>query len=867
MPKNKGKNLGDYKLAFQKFSNLGALFRQFKQKSFLQLNLLERSKRISQVLLDQIVKTKTPCFLLYAVVEFIEKVRQEKIVEKYSMTYFEFWLNQFSKLSKKDQLLIRGKIVGKYLPREEYQVLFPIGMQKEYPGPHFVSAHASPDLDTIVASFWGWVDAFACKVGTGLHVWNIPGEVPTSIVELDFLFTQIFSKHFFKITAKTRTALAVTGVDLISQHNVISKKKTDSTIDVDHERHQNAVVMLDENGYFLGDWRTSDVEGMLQVITLLNSCLRAFENMLQVKLITLFARKQVTKKDLEQLIEQIFSFRIEEANPAREFTEKQKSYLSRYLQKVLKVKGGVHATFFVFAQSLKKVGAKEFLKVKDMLKAIADSKLFGKNKVIVENRPLIFRQVEMVIETLQKALLSIRKYFDSMKVAMEIKEKVFEHYPQYVTLRTDIEEIRSKMQNYQHLSVVKEHQNKPVHYGVIYAKDCLSDMLGTVSVRDFSNREEVGISSFLQIISVIDHHKSNLQTTIPTQTTIMDTQSANVLVAKKAMHLNTRYSLEGATSKDLLRQSKILEKKTTSIRIKKRLLDKLHILQNEKEHWVCPEREFLEYMHFIYAILDDTDLLTKVSFKDMEVVADILNRMKSIQEKKQVEIVHLDGIKKDEEFAKKAASRILQNQDVYSLYKKVYAKKEEAFEKNILQCVKNKPDNFFEDTKLLNKYAKVGQTKMFAKNIKLYLKYRETIQKIWYQTCKGYVEDHADVNVYLHMVSTIRSADDVFKGQMVKYQHQDELWIWIPDTEQAYVHLKRFLNAFKYSPGLVDNVLSLEFLGGNAKILVQLFKESFLKVPMKVNKNGLPIAVLRFRAGSMNSRKAMIAPFIPSLVS
>ena len=34
-------------------------------------------------------------------------------------------------------------------------------MGKIYEGTHFVTAHKSPDLDTTIASFWGWLDAFA----------------------------------------------------------------------------------------------------------------------------------------------------------------------------------------------------------------------------------------------------------------------------------------------------------------------------------------------------------------------------------------------------------------------------------------------------------------------------------------------------------------------------------------------------------------------------------------------------------------------------------------------------------------------------------------------------------------------------------
>jgi hypothetical protein len=388
-------------------------------------------------------------------------------------------------------------------------------------------------------------------------------------------------------------------------------------------------------------------------------------------------------------------------------------------------------------------------------------------------------------------------------------------------------------------------------------------------VRDFSNRQEVSIPSFLQVISVIDHHKTNLQTDIPTQTTIQDAQSANVLVAEKTLQLNEKYSLEGMEKKQIEAQLRTFKRRVTNkeIRQKQRLLDKLHIVQKKQDYFVHPDREFLEYLHFIYAILDDTDLLTKVSYKDVEIVTQILNRMRSVQEKKQVDMIDIESIQKDDEFAKKAADRILRNKQMYSLYKRVYIEKEKMVEQNILQCIKNKPTNFFEDTKLQSSYARVGQSKMFENNIHLYLKNEEKILKVWVKECSEYYNGNEEVDLHLHMVSTIRSAEDVFKGHKGEYKHEDELWIWIPESEQAHVHLKRFLNAFSDSPGLKENQLSVEFLGNNAKLLEELFSESFLKVPTKTSNKGIPIAILRYRAGSINSRKAMISPFIPRLVS
>jgi hypothetical protein len=57
----------------------------------------------------------------------------------------------------------------------------------------------------------------------------------------------------------------------------------------------------------------------------------------------------------------------------------------------------------------------------------------------------------------------------------------------------------------------------------------------------------------------------------------------------------------------------------------------------------------------------------------------------------------------------------------------------------------------------------------------------------------------------------------------------------------------------------------VEFLGDNAKELKQIFEESFKPIPSKVAKEKLPIAVVRFKAGTINSRKALITPYLPRL--
>ena len=183
--------LGDFPNKSTSFDNLEEILMSFKKRNFQDKNIHEKNNIVNLKLFEKIKEAEAPVFLMGAVVEYIATINKEKILENYTFLSFELWLNQFSELSTEENYKIRGKIAGKWIPRDNYQSYFPIGMGKSYSGTHFVTAHSSPDLDTTVASFWGWVDAFAARVGNGLHLWNVPGGPPPGQVEVKILFQDI----------------------------------------------------------------------------------------------------------------------------------------------------------------------------------------------------------------------------------------------------------------------------------------------------------------------------------------------------------------------------------------------------------------------------------------------------------------------------------------------------------------------------------------------------------------------------------------------------------------------------------------------------------------------------------------------------
>jgi hypothetical protein len=207
----------------------------------------------------------------------------------------------------------------------------------------------------------------------------------------------------------------------------------------------------------------------------------------------------------------------------------------------------------------------------------------------------------------------------------------------------------------------------------------------------------------------------------------------------------------------------------------------------------------------------------------------------------------------------------LQNDDVYSLYQKIYLQKGKAIAENLRLAAEGKNNFLFADTKIQNGCCRVGQTKLLGKTFPVYQKFDSKLRHQWLTQAEETHADKPDIDLHLHMVSTIPGAEELYDGKSEHYPHQDELWIWIPSTETAVEHLKSFLSSFRLMPQVADNPMEVEFLGDNSKELKQIFEESFKSIPCKSVKEKMPIAVLRFKAGSINSRKALISPCLPRL--
>jgi hypothetical protein len=858
-------HLGNALFKSQFFSGLDKVFACFHEPDFKNLKAKRRFQLINNKLLELIQETPAPSFLLPAVIDFIDRVNTEDILkEKYRFKNFEFWLNHFSLLSPEDNYRVRGKIVGKLIPRSCYQNIFPIGMNTKFSGSHFVSAHLSPDVDTTVASFVGWLDAFGAFVSEGLHLWSLPGGPPDSHIQTtftDFLGSNAFS-HIIHSSGK----LKLCSIDLLTQKGLQKIKGTVSTTSITHSMGNEAVVHVDENGYYIGDWRSSDIEGARRVIAHFSSFLRWFENNLHSRLITFFSKKDPRSTDIRSLSDSLYNCRIAECEPAHDFTELQNTRLCSYLKNVLQIEKGLDGTFSELANSFKDLGIAKFFLFRLELESLEKSDLFTADGKLNEDRPKIFHALEKLILSLDEAIQSIRVYVDRLDMMMAIKKKVFLQAPAYVTLKSGVEEIRDKMGHYDSLTVViPDKDGKVIPVGMIKASDLRNEILGTVTLRDFCNRDEIYIAPYLSIISVIDHHKTSLNTSSAPIALIADAQSCNVLIAEQSFLINDQYSSSAEKNFSINENISVQE-----ARLLQKSLQKKINSDKDSEYFIHPQREYLEYLLFIYAILDDTDLLMKVSKRDVDCVAQLLNRMKSLCLGKEVEVIHFDDLPHNEDFPKLAASRILQNDDMYSLYKNIYAFKEEEHDRHLDLCARGKASNLFNDTKEQNACTRIGQTKLFASNFEAYKHNRHAIRSHWLENAQAAHENENTLDLHVHMISTISGADEVYQGKYETYYHRDEIWIWIAPSETSHYHLEVFLEGFGQSEAAKAANIKVSLLGHNARDLNEVFSKHFSEYEREVdsqNGTGLPIAILRCKPGSINSRKSMITPYLPQLVS
>jgi hemerythrin len=314
-----------------------------------------------------------------------------------------------------------------------------------------------------------------------------------------------------------------------------------------------------------------------------------------------------------------------------------------------------------------------------------------------------------------------------------------------------------------------------------------------------------------------------------------DAQSSNSIIARINFEINDRYSTGGMSLEEIEKAILKLSYSTHTkkdVRILERLIKKKNAALSRGDFYVSPERETLEYLQYIFAMLDDTDLLTKVTEYDVDTMASLLNRLKSIKLCNEVEVIDFDDLSRKElDFPKKAAKKLMQTPDLYSLYGAIYKAKEEAIDQTIEETGQGKETHFFQDTKILGSlgYAAVGQFKHF-------------------------------VLLHIMMISTVASAEELFSDSVQKVNYFDEIWFWIPNDKRAERYLQNFLTEFVKCPRVEKQHLEVELFGDKDRY-DPVFAHLFLHKPVSITHidEKFDMVVVKVEAGSIKSRKADIA--------
>ena len=656
-----------------------------------------RLDQINQLLIDLITKEKTPCFLLPKVTSFIEAVNRKKLTINYNFRKFEWYINQFP-IEK--QLIIRSKIAGKALPREEYQTFFPVGMNKTLKGSHFVSAHRSPDLDTTIASFWGWLDAFASKLCNKLHLWNVPIAPPKQL-EIALLFKDIFGDNVFSILSKNKLALSLTAEDVMTKEGMHLHNADESIRSCSHDRGKQAVIVIDDNLKYIADWRSIDVEEIGNLILLIISLVDWFFHMMITALHALFSEDHVTDDSLRSIIKKCYEMELQKAQMVVALPDSKRRYLDDFVKKICKTEAGLKSSFSSFIANVN-----DFIKIgilcdDKILQLCAIHKLM-KEDILTEDRKIIFHFINDITAKWYNKQQEFQQFLEKFRTAIAIKEEVFGNSPQKISPRCDVSEMLSKIAGYHHLTVVDD-DGFPL--GIVHASDIKGKILGTATLRDFCNSDEIGVPEYVELVSVIDHHSATLRSNNPPVITSSDAQSSNTMLAELSFKINDKYSTRGldkATIDEAISHEKNPFILTNLWRYKGALAN------CSNSFFIAKEREILEYLHFLYAILDDTDLLSKVSKRDVDVVVELLNRLKTLVCKMETLVIQTKDLN-----AKEFSLELLRNEDLYSIYKKVYDFRKTMVDQQIEDCKNGKNLDLYADTKQLYRCCRVGQTKLF----------------------------------------------------------------------------------------------------------------------------------------------------------
>lgn len=870
--------IGEIEFEAKTFENIDAILEEFSSEEFRSLNSLERNRRVNLKLYELIESAPPESYLLRETIDYLAKVTKAEALDgTYNLTAFERWLNQMSDLNYEKNRMIRGKIIGKYLPRDEYNRLFPISQNRVHPGSHTVTAHTPPDLDSLTGSFLGWLDAFGCRVGSTLTVWNVPMGKPGPVASR--IFTQIFTDEVFYRVAKQKTLISHVAMDIVQQDRLVKATGEVNIRELNHNRYKFHIIHVDEEGFFLGDWRVSDVDSVAQVQRLLNMAMHAYEKEMVFGLTSLFGKEQFKLEDCSLLIGELLNKAVSEYNmQSYSLSQEQTEHLDLYIKRVLGVEDGFLCSIGHFFEKMDQLAGCHFSSYIAELRKLLNEEHYDNDLISDHHTSELFTIFNQAYKVLIDSTKVLRSYLDRLDVAMAIKKEVLGFKPTLVGTKAEIHEIRSKIKNHRHLTVVfNDKQGRYVPVGVIHRNDLEQPIQGTVSFRDFCNYDEIKLHDYLEVISAIDHHKTTIHSKSAMVLNVADVQSSNVITAERYFEINDRYSTRGQSPESIEEQIKeitsIKEPSPRDDRILERLIRKRSALRNlnkRSNYFISPERELHEYLLCVNAIIDDTDLLNKCGWRDLLVLGELLNRIKSLQEQKEVEVIDFSDCELERRSLKKSIREILNNEELYSFYKVVYDHREQVVGQLIDSVKANEDTRFFEDRKIQNDSCSISQFKLFPRNWKQLNDNYDNILSNWTNLNTQVRRKNSQVDFFLHMMSTIPGAIEAYEGRPPSNNEYDEFWLsGIPEADESISRMRQFLTSLLLSPRHAGRSFEAHLVGPNPKqvpIFQTIIKETVHDKEIEFRESQQlksMVMVFRFQQGSMNSRKADITPFLP----
>ncbi|WP_108623794.1 hypothetical protein [Candidatus Similichlamydia epinepheli] len=748
---------------------------------------------------DWIVSVPHPAFLLPSILTLFRNANASNLLDRtIHFLDWEQWILFYGNFSKNDEIDLRAKIVGKKSSRESYQTYFPIGHGLFYRGSHYVSAHKSPDLDTLVCSFWGWMDAFGAKISDRLHIWHVPdGKInPTDLAFLDSLL----GIGNFDILCRRRESLEAEACDLSSPC-----AKCSSANDLLREAsNHKSLLVVNENGQYLGEWNAEDSEMFYSIVMPLTHLLDSFESQIRSSLFDCFSRES-PNEELQKLLWSFENKIVAEDVTFLRYSDLSKSRLKTLFESVFSF--SIFETIKSMSFALKKNGICELTQC---FEAIEKLLAFDFSKKTLFS---VFIEIKTALQTLEKLSENCFAFLRKGSSALLLKRNLWCSEPRWVTPQATFSKLTELFQkDHSPISlIISNNKNQLIPIGCIESERVQSSKVGTVSLRDFSNRSEARIATHLDIISVIDHHKTFIETSAPSSSCTADVQACSVLL----------HELE-----------------ELSFRIQD---------QEDDATYVHPDRRFIFSFSLLASIFDDTDLLVKAKRRDCLAVRDLIEQFSGspIQWEKGRSLADLK-------------QQLLTEPSAFSIYSKFFDLRKKNLEKALHCAAKFESFELFTDTKVQGAGVLVGQSKLFLTNWANLKQLRPLIIQQWLHFCEG---KNSEAHFFCHLMSTILSAEQVMKGKQHPEDHKDQLWIAGRSKKRINLFLKSLL---ENETALKET--EIEFINGDA--LTDKFPAllSCKKTTQKsIEEIDRDILIMHFPAGSLNSRKSSLTPHIPNI--